>query len=118
MNPPTKQKLLQVADTKAIAKTLSDYWSTLQDEEQQELCLEQIYTLIQESAPYPPEFSMHSHDKKAQYEIAIDMEIITITFKDIGELLFQDSEVSNYFWSLIGDKESKSNQKLFKKLFD
>ena len=114
MNSPTKQELLQTADAKAIAKTLAHFWITLQDQEQQELCLEQIYELLETTAPYPPEFSMHSQSKKAQYEIDIDMALITITFKDIGELLFQDEEISDYFWSLVGRKEDK---KMYKKLF-
>ena len=117
MNSPTKKELLQTADTKAIANTLANYWLTLQDVEQQELCLEQIYELIETTAPYPPEFSMHSQDKKAQYEIDIDMTLITITFEDIGELLFQDEALSDYFWGLVGDKKSKVNQKIFKTLF-
>jgi len=117
MNKPTKQELLQAADTKAIAKTLATFWPTLQDEEQQELCLEQVYEHLETTAPYPPEFSMLSQGKKAQYEIDIDMALITITFKDIGELLFQDEEISNYFWSLVGSEEDKNNKKLYKKLF-
>ena len=117
MKTPTKKELLQAADAKAIAKTIATYWTTLHDEEQQELCLEQIYELLETNAPYPPEFTMHSKDKRAQYEIDIDMTLITITFKDIGELLFQDEEISNYFWKLVGDKESKQNQKIFKILF-
>ena len=117
MNSPTKKELLQTADVKAIASTLAKYWPTLQDEEQQELCLEEIYELIEATAPYPPEFSMHSQDKRAQYDIDIDMTLITIIFKDIGELLFQDEEVNNDFWELVGNKESKQNQKIFKILF-
>jgi len=117
MNSPTKKELLQTADTKAIANTLANYWPTLQDEEQQELCLEEIYELIETTAPYPPEFSMHSQDKRAQYDIDIDMTLITIIFKDIGELLFQNEEVNNDFWELVGNKESKQNQKIFKILF-
>ena len=117
MNSPTKKELLQTADIKAIANTLANYWPTLQDEEKQELCLEEIYELIETTAPYPPEFSMHSQDKRAQYDIDIDMTLITIIFKDIGELLFQNEEVNNDFWELVGNKESKQNQKIFKILF-
>jgi len=118
MNTPTKQELLQVADAKAIVKTLANCWPTLQDEEQQELCLEQIYELLETTAPYPPEFSMLSQGKKAQYEIDIDMALITITFKDIGALIFQDEEISDYFWGLVGNREEKKHQKMYKKLFD
>ena len=118
MKTPTKEELLQTADTTAIAKTLANCWSTLHDEEQQELCLEQIYELIETTAPYPPEFSMHSQGKKAQYEIDVDMTIITITFKDIGKLLFQDKKINDYFWELVGSKEDKKHQKVYKKLFN
>jgi len=118
MKTPTKKELLQAANEKAIAKTITTYWTTLHDEEQQELCLEEIYELIETTAPYPPEFTMHSKDKRAQYDIDIDMTLITITFKDIGELLFQNEEINDYFWKLVGDKESKSNQKIFKSLFN
>jgi len=117
MKTPTKQELLQSANAKAIAKILANYWSTLQDEEQQELCLEEIYERIETTAPYPPEFTMHSKDKRAQYDIDIDMTLITITFKDIGEFLFQNEEINNDFWELVGNKESKQNQKIFKILF-
>jgi len=117
MNSPTKKELLQTADTKAIANTLANYWLTLQDVEQQELCLEQIYELIETTAPYPPEFSMHSQDKRAQYDIDIDMTLITVDFKDISEFIFQDEEINIYFWKLVGDKTSKQNQKIFKALF-
>ena len=117
MNSPTKKELLQTVDVKAIVSTLANYWLILQDEEQQERCLEEIYELIETTVPYPPEFSMHSQDKKAQYEIDIDMTLITIDFKDIGDLLFQNEMISTYFWKLVGDKESKQNQKIFKILF-
>ena len=116
MKTPTKEQLLLAADTKAIAQTLANCWSTLHNEEQKELCLEQIYEQIEATAPYPPEFTMHSKEKKAQYEMDIDMEIITITFKDISELLFQNEETSQYFWDLVGNKESKENQKRIKAL--
>ena len=118
MKTPTKKELLQAADAKAIAKTIATYWSTLHDEEQQELCLEQVYELLETTAPYPPEFTMHSQDKKAQYEIDVDMVLITITFNDIGELLFQDETTTAYFWELVGNREDKRDQKIYKKLFD
>ena len=118
MNAPTKKELLQTADPKAIIQTIANYWPRLKDEEQQELCLEQIYELIEKTAPYPPEFSMHSQDKKAQYEIDVDMVLITITFKDIGELLLQDETITAYFWELVGNREDKKHQKMYKKLFD
>ena len=116
MKTPTKEQLLLAADAKAIAHTLANCWSTLHDDEQRELCLEQIYEQIEATAPYPPEFSMHSKEKKAQYEMDIDMEIITITFKDISELIFQNDEISQYFWDLVGNRESKENQKIVKTL--
>jgi len=118
MKTPTKQELLQSADAKAIAKTLANYWLTLEDEEQQELCLEQIYELIETTTPYPPEFSMHSQGKQAQYDIDIDMTLITITFKDIGALIFQDEVLSDYFWRLVGNREEHKHQKTYKILFD
>ena len=118
MKTPTKEELLQIADTTAIAKTLANCWPTLHNEEQQEFCLEQIYELIENTIPYPPEFSMYSQGKKAQYEIDIDMTIITITFKDIGKLLFQDKKTSDYFWELVGSRKDKRNQQIYKKLFN
>jgi len=118
MKTPTKKELLQTADIKSIAKTLADFWPKLQDEDQQELCLEQIYELIETTVPYPPEFSMHSQGKQAQYEIDIDMTLITITFKDIGALIFQDEVLSDYFWELVGNREEYKHQKTYKILFD
>ncbi len=118
MSELTKQSLLQHADKKAIIDVIVKAWPQLSDEEQQELCLESVYELLADTAPQPADFSLLSNDEKAQYEIDVDMVLITIDFKDIGTLIFDDGENELYFWSLVGSRSDKKNKKIYQALFN
>ena len=118
MSELTKQTLLQHASTHAIIDLITQMWSQLADEDEQELCLESIYELLATSTPTPKYFSRLSSDDKAQYEIDIDMVLITIDFKDLGERIFDDGENELYFWSLVGSRSDKKNKKIVKSLFN
>ena len=117
MSTPTKQSLLEHADTHAIIDVLTKAWPQLIDNNVQELCLESIYEQLADSTPTPENFSLMSNDEKAQYEIDIDMVLITIDFKDLEKLIFDDGENELYFWSLVGDRSDKTNKKVFTALF-
>jgi hypothetical protein len=113
----TKKELLQHADTEEIAQIIAKQWSRLNDEESREFCLEEIYASLAETAPLPEGFHLSSNDEKAQYEIDIDMLLITIEWDDIGSLVFNGGENEAEFWSLVGNKKDKSNRKIFTALF-
>ncbi len=117
MSTPTKQSLLDHADRHAIIDVLTKAWPQLIDEDEQEECLESIYELLADTAPQPENFSLLSNDEKAQYEIDVDMVLITIDFEDLGKLIFDDGENELYFWSLVGDRSDKKNKKAFTALF-
>ncbi len=116
MKSPTKEELLLSADSKVIINIIANHLPKLDDEEQQELCLEEIYAHIETTAPYPPEFTMHSQDKRAQYEIDIDMTLITITLQDVGKLIFDAGENERYFYSVVGSESDKKCEKVFRTL--
>ncbi len=117
MSTLSKQFLLEHADTHAIINIITKMWQKLSNEEEQELCLETIYELLADKAPIPEDFSLLSNDDKAQYEIDIDMVLITIDFNDLAKLIFDDGENELYFWSLVGDRSDKKNKKIFTALF-
>ncbi len=117
MNRLTKKQLLQSTDSREITKTLIDFWPGLLDEEQRELCLESIYELLADNAPLPDNFNLLSNDEKAQYEIDVDMLLITIDYYDLKTLIFDDGENELYFWSNVGDRSDKTNKKIYKALF-
>ena len=117
MSELTKQSLLQHADMHSIIDVIAKAWPQLADEDEQELCLETIYDLLADTAQKPENFSLLSSDDKAQYEIDVDMVLITIDFKDLAKLIFDDGENERYFWSLVGDRSDKKNKKVYKILF-
>ena len=117
MSELTKQSLLQHADIHDIINEIVKVWSQLTDEDERELCLENIYDLLANTSPKPENFSLLSNDDKAQHEIDVDMLLITIDFKDIEKLIFDDSENESYFWSKVGDRSDKKNKKVFTALF-
>jgi len=112
----TKETLLQQTDTRQIIDIIARFWPQFPGEETEELCLEEIYDLIARSAEIPPDFHLLSDAQKAQHEIDIDMLLITITFKEIGDCLFKEQKAEDGFWEAVG-KKSKRDQKVFKKLF-
>ncbi|WP_345974180.1 hypothetical protein [Sulfurimonas sp. HSL3-7] len=113
----TKQELLQHANTDEITRIITKQWSGLNDEENREYCLEEIYASLAETAPLPESFHLSSNDEKAQYEIDIDMLLITIEWDDIGNLIFDDGDNEAHFWSQVGDKNEKRNRKIYRSLF-
>ena len=113
----TKETLLQQTDPEQIIDIIARFWPQFPDEEAEELCIEEIYELIAHSAETPPDFHLLSDAQKAQHEIDIDMLLITITFKAIGDYLFKEQSAEDGFWEAVG-KRSKRDQKVFKKLFD
>jgi len=115
MNILTKTQLLKATDPKVLIDAIIPDLPNLLDVEQQELCLENLYELLAQNTPAPQNFSLLSNDQKAQYEINVDMLLITIDFKDIGDSLFKEEKNIEYFWSLI-DKTSE-NEALFQKIF-
>ena len=117
MSELTKQSLLQHAHMHSIIDIIAKAWPQLLDEDEQELCLESIYDLLAGTAPRPENFSLLTNDEKAQHEIDVDMLLITIDFKDLGKLIFDNGENELYFWSLVGDKSDKKNKKVYKTLF-
>lgn len=117
MSELTKQSLLQHTDAHTIINAIAKAWPQLSDEDEQELCLENIYDLLANTAPTPENFSLLTNDEKAQHEIDVDMVLITIDFEDLEKLIFDDGENELYFWSLVGDRSDKRNKKIFTALF-
>jgi len=113
----TKKELLQHADTDDITHIIAKEWSGLDDEQRREYCLEEIYASLADTAPLPEGFHLSSNDEKAQYEIDIDMLLITIEWDDIGTLIFDGGENEAHFWPLVGDKNDKRNRKIYRSLF-
>ena len=113
----TKQQPLDHADEHKLISLIAAAWPNLLDENEQELCLENIYDLLAQTAPKPDNFSLLTNDEKAQHEIDVDMLLITIDFKEIGTLIFKSEENRTYLWSLVGSNNGKNNKKLFIKLF-
>jgi hypothetical protein len=113
----TKESLLQYCDAEAIIQTLANSWPLLEDEERRELCLEEIYELLAKSAVEPDDFALMNSEAKAQFELDVDMALITIDFDDLQKLIFESEENEAYFRSLIGDKDDKKNQKILAALF-
>jgi hypothetical protein len=113
----TKELLLLCCDTDAIIKIIARDWPLLEDEERRELCLEEIYELLAQSAMEPDDFALLNNEAKAQFELDVDMALITIDFDDLEKIIFADKESEAYFWSLIGDKNDKKNKKIFTALF-
>ncbi|MDA3947047.1 MAG: hypothetical protein PF439_10255 [Helicobacteraceae bacterium] len=118
MSELTKQSLLQSADTEAIINVIAGAWPRLSDEDEQEICLETVYDLLAATAPQPGNFNLLSNDDKAQYEIDVDMLLITIDFDDLRSLIFDDGENEYYFWSHVGDRSDKTNKKIYTALFN
>lgn len=112
-----KESLLQFCDAAAIIKIIAHDWPLLEDEERQELCLEEIYELLAKSAIEPDDFALLNNEAKAQFELDVDMALITIDYDDLEKIIFEDKVNEDYFWSLIGDKNDKKNQKIFTALF-
>ncbi len=113
----TTQQLLEHVDEYKLISLIAAAWTNLLDEEEQELCLENIYDLLAQTAPKPDNFSLLTNDEKAQHEIDIDMLLITIDFKEIGAVIFKSEENKTYLWSLVGNNNDKTNKKIFAKLF-
>ena len=90
-------------------------WPNLLDEDEQELCLENIYDLLAQTAPKPDNFSMLTNDEKAQHEIDVDMLLITMDFREIGAVIFKSEENRTHLWSLVDN--DKNSKKTFTKLF-
>ena len=115
MNRLSTQRLLQASDPKSIVDTIIMHWPNIDQEEQQELCLEQIYEILAQNAPLPENFTLLSSDQKAQHEIDIDMLLITIDLKEIGSHVFKDEHNLAYFWSLV--PKTEKSEAIFRKLF-
>ena len=112
-----KQTLLKQTDPITLINCITSKWSLLLDEEEQELCLEEIYDFIANSATRSENFNLLSNDEKAQHEIDVDMLLITIEFKDLAEVLFHPASNEALFWSSLGEKESALNSNIYKALF-
>lgn len=113
----TKKELLRNADIGEITAVIVDHWSGLHDDEHREECLEEIYASLADTTPLPDGFHLLSNDEKAQYEIDVDMLLITIEWDDIGRLIFDRGDNEAHFWSLVGDKNDKRNRKIYRSLF-
>lgn len=113
----TKETLLKQTDPKTLMECIAAKWPLLLNEDEQELCLEEIYDLIAMSAAEPENFMLLTNDEKAQFEIDIDMLLITIEFSDLAAVLFQSKQDIDTFWKLIGDRESLVNTNTYNALF-
>lgn len=113
----TKNALLQQADVREITDIIADAWERLQDEEQQEQCLEAIYESIANTSASQHNLALLSNEGRAQFELDVDMLLITIEWEDIGTIIFDKGVNEAYFWSRIGDKNEKKNKKICKSLF-
>ena len=111
----TKETLLHQTDPKTIIDIIATFWPRFPDEEEEELCIEDIYDIIANSAALPENYNLLSDEEKSQLEIDIDMELITIDFKDIGEHIFQKDINRTYFWKQI--KKSEKSKAIFQKIF-
>ena len=111
-----KQTLLQQTDPTMIINYITSKWPLLLDEEEQELCLEEIYDLVANSATKPKNFNLLSNDEKAQHEIDVDMVLITIDFHDIGKHIFKDKQNEDILKKMTESVDQKSLE-LFNLLF-
>jgi len=110
----TKQQLLEHADAHKLISLIAAAWPNLLDEDEQEICLENIYDLLAQTAPKPDNFSLLTNDEKAQHEIDVDMLLITLDFKEIGTAIFENEENKTHLWSIVGNNNDKE---IFTKLF-
>lgn len=113
----TKSTLLQQADVREISDIIADAWTQLQDEEQQEQCLEAIYESIANAAASHHNPALLSNEGRAQFELDVDMLLITIEWEDIGGIIFDKGADEAYFWSRIGDKNDKKNKNIYRSIF-
>ena len=111
----TKETLLQQTDPKIIIDCIATFWPRFPDEEEEELCIEEIYDIIANSAALPENYNLLSDEEKAQLEIDIDMELITIDFKDIGAHIFTEEDKRVYFWTKV--PKSEKSEAIFQKIF-
>ena len=111
----TKETLLQQTDPKIIIDCIAKFWPKFPDEEEEELCIEEIYDIIAHNAALPENYNLLADEEKAQLEIDIDMELITIEYSDIGKHVFKGVSNEAYFWSLI--EKTTTHQKHVRKLF-
>jgi len=113
----TKESLLRHADLRDITAIIADAWTQLQNDERQEECLEAIYESIAKSAATHHDLALLSNEGRAQFELDVDMALITIDWEDIGSVIFDQGTNETYFWSCIGDKNEKNNKKIYRSLF-
>ena len=62
--------------------------------------LEEIYDIIANTATLPENYNLLPDEEKAQFEIDMDMELILINYKDIGNYLFQEKSNEACFWKV------------------
>ena len=111
----TKETLLQQTPPKLLIDCIAIFWPKFPDEEEQELCLEEIYDIIANTATLPENYNLLLDEEKAQFEIDMDMELITINFKDIGEHIFLNEANKTYFWKQI--PKTEKSEAIFQKIF-
>ena len=110
-----KETLLKQTDPKIIIDCIATFWPRFPDEEEEELCIEAIYDIIAHSAALPENYNMLSDEEKSQFEIDIDMELITINFKDIEKYIFKEEHNKVYFWGKVSKTEK--SEAIFQKIF-
>lgn len=113
----TKESIIEHANAKALATILAEKWTTLMDEDAQEECLETVYDALAKTAPKPDNFSLLSNEAKAQYEVDVDMLLITIDYCDFETKIFDGNTIESFFWDHVSCKDKKINDKIYKVVF-
>jgi hypothetical protein len=96
---------------------IAEAWERLQNEEQREECLEALYESIANASASHHNLALLSNEGRAQFELDVDMLLITIAWEDIGTVIFDRGVNEAYFWSRVGDKNDKKNKKIYRSLF-
>jgi len=113
----TKQSVLENINVREVSTVLAKHWINLNDEETQEVCLEEIYESLARSQPLPEDFALLSSEAKSQYEVEVDMLLITIDYVDLEPLIFDTDTNETFFWDQVTCKDSKKNQNIYKVVF-
>jgi len=117
LTPPSKESLLQQCKADEISSVIGHFWASLHDQEQQELCLEAVYEMIANAAALKHDFSLLNDEQRTQFELDVDMAVITIEWEDIAGVIFDRADKEEFFWSQIGDKDDNKNREIYRLLF-
>lgn len=113
----TKEYLLEHANAKTLATIVARNWMSLTNEDAQESCLEEVYVSLASSVPEPENFALMSGEEKVQYEVDIDMLLITIDYADFEDKIFDKGVIEQHFWETVTCKDKKKNEEIYRVVF-